>query len=69
MKVALASRLESMLFHCHLLLHSAGTLYYCRCSISSVFCDRKSSEIAFSYRRSIELVPLIRSRLPLNGIA
>ena len=67
--LALASRLESMLFHRHLLLHSAGTLYYCRCSILSVFCNSSSSGIAFSYRRSIELVPLIRSRLPLNVIA
>ena len=59
--LALASRLESMLFHCHLLLHvnSVGTLYYCRCSISSVFCSRSSSGIAFSYRQSIKLVPLI----------
>ena len=63
--LALASRLESILFHRHLLLNSAGTLYYCRCSISSVFCNRSSYGIAFSYRRSIELVPLIRSRLPL----
>ena len=67
--LALASRLESMLFHRHLLLNSAGTLYYCCCSISSVFCNCSSSGITFSYRRSIELVPLIRSRLPPNVIA
>ena len=41
-----------MLFHRHLVLNSAGTLYYCRCSILSVFYNRSSSGIAFSYRRS-----------------
>ena len=56
-----ARRLESILSHCYGLLNSAGTLYFCRSSNLSTFCDHGSTGNAFSYRRSIELVSPIDS--------
>ena len=52
-----ACQLESILSHCYSLLNSAGTLYFCRSSNSSSFCNRCcSTGNTFSYRRSIKLV-------------